>query len=107
MWKFKSLDDCQTRLLWVTHLPGDAVVLATYSIPLSANADIVCNWAGLWWFSVQQEYIHVPVITNLSTHWFLPNVIVAHLKEGIEAVHLATGRTVCKVISAFQSQIKS
>lgn len=56
---------------------------------------------------MQQEYIHVPVITNLSTHWWVPNVIVAHLKEGIEAVHLATGRTVCKVINAFQSQIKS
>jgi len=45
----------------------------------------------------KQEYIHVPVITNLSTHWWVPNVIVAHLKEGIEAVHLATGRTVCKL----------
>eukprot|EP00246_Nothoceros_aenigmaticus_P000321 TRINITY_DN10472_c0_g1_i1.p1 TRINITY_DN10472_c0_g1~~TRINITY_DN10472_c0_g1_i1.p1 ORF type:complete len:704 (+),score=140.10 TRINITY_DN10472_c0_g1_i1:97-2208(+) len=28
------------------------------------------------------------------------NVIVAHLKEGIEAIHLATGRTVCKLYLA-------
>jgi hypothetical protein len=26
-----------------------------------------------------------------------PNVIVAHLEEGIEAVHLYTGRTICKL----------
>lgn len=27
-----------------------------------------------------------------------PNVIVAHLQEGIEVVHLFTGRTVCKLL---------
>jgi hypothetical protein len=37
------------------------------------------------------------MITNQTIHWWVPNVVVAHLKEGIEAVHLATGRTVCKV----------
>lgn len=37
------------------------------------------------------------MITNYTSHWWVPNVVVAHLKEGIEAVHLATGRTVCKV----------
>jgi hypothetical protein len=30
----------------------------------------------------------------------LPNVLVAHLREGIEAVHLASGRTVCKLLLA-------
>lgn len=49
---------------------------------------------------VQQQFQYVPVITNHTSHWWVPNVVVAHLKEGIEAVHLATGRTVCKVITA-------
>ncbi|XP_062102505.1 uncharacterized protein LOC133812717 [Humulus lupulus] len=40
---------------------------------------------------------YIPTITNYTQLWWLPNVIVAHLKEGIEAVHLATGRTVCKL----------
>ena len=26
-----------------------------------------------------------------------PNVILAHLEEGIEAVHLYSGRTICKL----------
>jgi hypothetical protein len=26
-----------------------------------------------------------------------PNVLVAHLKEGLEVVHLFTGRTLCKL----------
>lgn len=30
-------------------------------------------------------------------HALPPNVIVAHLEEGIEAVHLYTGRTICKL----------
>jgi hypothetical protein len=30
----------------------------------------------------------------------LPNVLVAHLREGIEAVHLESGRTVCKLLLA-------
>lgn len=47
---------------------------------------------------VQQQFQYVPMITNHTSFWWVPNVVVAHLKEGIEAVHLATGRTVCKVI---------
>ncbi|XP_024542548.1 uncharacterized protein LOC9648148 [Selaginella moellendorffii] len=43
------------------------------------------------------RYAYIPVITNQSSYWWLPNVVVAHLKEGIEAVHLASGRTVCKL----------
>ncbi|KAF2312355.1 hypothetical protein GH714_034340 [Hevea brasiliensis] len=42
-------------------------------------------------------------ITLYSNHnklhpaWWVPNVVVAHQKEGIEAVHLASGRTLCKL----------
>ncbi|KAF4383266.1 hypothetical protein F8388_009297 [Cannabis sativa] len=41
---------------------------------------------------------YIPTITNYTQLWWLPNVVVAHLKEGIEAVHLATGRTICKAV---------
>lgn len=40
---------------------------------------------------------YIPTITNYTQLWWVPNVIVAHEKEGIEAVHLATGRTLCKL----------
>ncbi|KAJ4964612.1 hypothetical protein NE237_016461 [Protea cynaroides] len=40
---------------------------------------------------------YVPTITNYTQLWWVPNVIVAHQKEGIEAVHLASGRTICKL----------
>lgn len=40
---------------------------------------------------------YVPTITNHTQVWWVPNVVVAHEKEGIEAVHLASGRTICKV----------
>lgn len=40
---------------------------------------------------------YIPTITNYTQLWWVPNVVVAHQKEGIEAVHLATGRTVCKL----------
>ncbi|KAF8406490.1 hypothetical protein HHK36_008579 [Tetracentron sinense] len=40
---------------------------------------------------------YIPTITNHTQLWWVPNVIVAHQKEGIEAVHLASGRTVCKL----------
>ncbi|CAO2828082.1 unnamed protein product [Amaranthus hypochondriacus] len=40
---------------------------------------------------------YVPTITNYTQLWWVPNVVVAHEKEGIEALHLATGRTVCKL----------
>lgn len=36
---------------------------------------------------------------NHSSHfWWAPNAIVAHLKEGIEIVHLYSGRTICKLL---------
>lgn len=40
---------------------------------------------------------YIPTISNHTQIWWIPNVIVAHEKEGIEAVHLVTGRTVCKL----------
>ncbi|XP_077225920.1 FG-GAP repeat-containing protein [Tasmannia lanceolata] len=40
---------------------------------------------------------YIPTITNHTQLWWVPNMIVAHQKEGIEAVHLASGRTVCKL----------
>uniref|UniRef100_A0A803KYL2 FG-GAP repeat-containing protein n=1 Tax=Chenopodium quinoa TaxID=63459 RepID=A0A803KYL2_CHEQI len=44
---------------------------------------------------------YVPTITNLTQLWWVPNVVVAHEKEGIEALHLASGRTLCKDPSNF------
>ncbi|KAE8701279.1 putative serine-threonine protein kinase, plant-type [Hibiscus syriacus] len=40
---------------------------------------------------------YIPTITNYTQLWWVPNVVVAHQKEGIEAVHLASCRTVCKL----------
>ncbi|KAG9132276.1 hypothetical protein Leryth_012959 [Lithospermum erythrorhizon] len=40
---------------------------------------------------------YIPTITNYTQLWWVPNVVVAHQKEGIEAVHLATGRTICRL----------
>lgn len=44
-----------------------------------------------------QAVQYIPTITNYTQLWWVPNVVVAHLKEGIEAIHLASGRTLCKV----------
>ncbi|XP_011046143.1 PREDICTED: uncharacterized protein LOC105140841 [Populus euphratica] len=40
---------------------------------------------------------YIPTITNYTQLWWVPNVVVAHQKEGIEAIHLASGRTLCKL----------
>lgn len=40
---------------------------------------------------------YIPTITNYTQLWWVPNVVVAHQKEGIEAIHLASGRTICKL----------
>ncbi|XP_059437498.1 uncharacterized protein LOC132170512 [Corylus avellana] len=40
---------------------------------------------------------YIPTITNYTKIWWVPNVVVAHQKEGIEVIHLATGRTTCKL----------
>lgn len=47
---------------------------------------------------LMQPMNYIPTITNYTQLWWVPNVVVAHQKEGIEAVHLASGRTICKVI---------
>ena len=46
---------------------------------------------------LMQPYQYIPTITNHTQLWWVPNVVVAHQKEGIEVIHLATGRTFCKV----------
>lgn len=53
---------------------------------------------NLQYFSFgMQQLPYVPTITNYTQVWWVPNVVVAHQKEGIEALHLASGRTICKV----------
>jgi hypothetical protein len=47
--------------------------------------------------SLLQPSQYIPTITNYTQLWWVPNVVVAHQKEGIEAIHLASGRTLCKV----------
>ncbi|KAK9165390.1 hypothetical protein Scep_000581 [Stephania cephalantha] len=51
------------------------------------------NYAGS---AKTKRSTYVPTITNYTQLWWVPNVVVAHQKEGIEAVHLASGRTICK-----------
>ncbi|KAG6532068.1 hypothetical protein ZIOFF_005906 [Zingiber officinale] len=41
--------------------------------------------------------LYIPTITNHTQVWWVPNVVVAHQKEGIEVVHLASGRTICQL----------
>lgn len=48
-------------------------------------------------YFVVQPLPYLPTITNYTQLWWVPNVVVAHEKEGIEAIHLASGRTLCKV----------
>ncbi|XP_024976467.1 uncharacterized protein LOC112514307 [Cynara cardunculus var. scolymus] len=40
---------------------------------------------------------YVPTITNYTQLWWVPNVVVARQKEGIEVLHLVSGRTLCKL----------
>nr|GMD56479.1 uncharacterized protein LOC109172727 [Ipomoea batatas] len=46
---------------------------------------------------IKKPLPYIPTITNYTQLWWVPNVVVAHEKEGIEAVHLASGRTICKL----------
>lgn len=55
--------------------------------------DLGCLKTGM----VLQAIQYIPTITNYTQLWWVPNVVVAHQKEGIEAIHLASGRTLCKV----------
>ncbi|XP_057867329.1 uncharacterized protein LOC131074672 isoform X2 [Cryptomeria japonica] len=45
----------------------------------------------------RKRNLYFPMITNHTQLWWIPNVLVAHQKEGIEAIHLASGRTICKL----------
>ncbi|PQM37429.1 uncharacterized protein Pyn_08740 [Prunus yedoensis var. nudiflora] len=45
----------------------------------------------------KKPFPYIPTITNHTQLWWVPNVVVAHQKEGIEAIHLASGRTFCKL----------
>jgi hypothetical protein len=56
-----------------------------------------CN---IWLLSQSLNRLYIPTITNHTQVWWVPNVVVAHEKEGIEAIHLAAGRTICKVQDA-------
>lgn len=60
---------------------------------LHMNNGIGCLKGGMLLQAVQ----YIPTITNYTQLWWVPNVVVAHQKEGIEAIHLASGRTLCKV----------
>ncbi|XP_072984173.1 uncharacterized protein [Typha latifolia] len=53
------------------------------------------NYAGS--AKSKKKSLYIPTITNHTQVWWVPNVVVAHEKEGIEAVHLASGRTICKL----------
>lgn len=53
------------------------------------------NYAGS--AKTKKPLNYIPTITNYTKLWWVPNVVVAHQKEGIEAVHLASGRTLCKL----------
>ncbi|XP_074576516.1 uncharacterized protein LOC141833031 [Curcuma longa] len=45
----------------------------------------------------KKRSLYIPTITNHTQVWWVPNVVVAHQKEGIEVVHLASGRTICQL----------
>lgn len=55
------------------------------------------TFANEFTYFMEQHTQYIPTITNYTQLWWVPNVVVVHEKEGIEAVHLASGRTLCKV----------
>ncbi|KAI0488304.1 hypothetical protein KFK09_028132 [Dendrobium nobile] len=57
----------------------------------------VLNTGALMRFNYPFQASLYPTIKNHTQLWWVPNVVVAHQKEGIEAVHLASGRTLCKL----------
>jgi hypothetical protein len=53
--------------------------------------------------ALQSEHmLYVPTISGYTQDLWAPNVVVAHAKEGIVVIHLASGRTLCKVPPASQ-----
>ncbi|KAG0462172.1 hypothetical protein HPP92_020648 [Vanilla planifolia] len=62
---------------------------------ISRAIDKAASYAGS--AKPKKKHLYIPTITNHTQLWWVPNVVVAHQKEGIEAVHLASGRTICKL----------
>lgn len=58
---------------------------------------LIVTFTDYFFDFILQPMPYIPTITNYTQLWWVPNVVVAHEKEGIEAVHLASGRTLCKV----------
>jgi hypothetical protein len=52
-----------------------------------------------------QRTRYIPTITNHTKVWWVPNVVLAHKKEGIEVVHLASGHTICKVCKIYPNNL--
>jgi hypothetical protein len=52
-----------------------------------------------------QRTCYIPTITNHTKVWWVPNVVLAHEKEGIEVVHLASGHTICKVCKIYPDNL--
>ncbi|KAF5177334.1 Fg-gap repeat-containing protein [Thalictrum thalictroides] len=71
----------------VFHLMNSEILPFSNSVP-SYSVKLVYQFSRL---------PYIPTITNHTQLWWVPNVVVAHQKEGIEALHLASGRTVCKL----------
>ncbi|CAI6009301.1 unnamed protein product [Closterium sp. NIES-65] len=42
-----------------------------------------------------QHHVHG---NALAHHWWAHNAVIAHLEEGIEVIHLYSGRTICKLL---------
>ncbi|CAN7094615.1 unnamed protein product, partial [Brassica rapa subsp. narinosa] len=40
---------------------------------------------------------YILTITNYTKLWWVPTVVMAHQKKGIKAIHLSTGRILCKL----------
>ena len=54
------------------------------------------------YIAILRHFVHEGNMSFLQSldRLYVPNVVVAHEKEGIEAIHLASGRTLCKVQDA-------
>ncbi|GBG86482.1 hypothetical protein CBR_g41477 [Chara braunii] len=46
---------------------------------------------------IRDSFYRPTHVGNKSGHWWAPNTIVAHLSDGIEAIHLYTGRPICRM----------
>lgn len=69
----------------------------TCELLIGRIVDCLLKWLFNLFIFLMQPFPYIPTITNHTQLWWVPNVVVAHQKEGIEAIHLASGRTFCKV----------